>query len=82
MKEDPNPLQKLNGPLGTAMSKMEVYHALNDREQVTSKEGGMELVRMNAPEEYFKYGDAIERRLDKLFGGAIGRPVRLPDIRG
>ena len=33
MKEDPSPLQKLNGPLGLAMSKTEMYHALNDEEQ-------------------------------------------------
>ena len=69
MKEDPNPLQKLNGPLGLAMSKTEMYHALNDEEQVASVDQGMELVRENCPEEYYKYGDAIERRLVKRFGG-------------
>jgi hypothetical protein len=65
MKEDPKPLQKLNGPLGLAMSKTEMYHALNDEKQVASVEEGMELVRENCPEEYYKYGDAIERRLLK-----------------
>ena len=79
MKEDPNPLQKLNGPLGLAMSKAEMYHALNN---VTSKEEGMTLVKENCPEEYFKHGDAIERRLDKLFGGFVAVDHDLSTFRG
>ena len=77
MKEDPNPLQKLNGPLGTAMSKAETYHALNDRTQVASVNEGMELLRTHAPEEYFKFGDAVERRLTKIFGGAVEKEYDL-----
>jgi len=61
------------------MSKTEMYHALND---VSSKEEGMALVKENCPEEYFKYGDAIERRLDKLFGGFVEKDYDLAEFRG
>jgi len=82
MKEDPTPLQKLNGPLGTAMSKSEVYHALNDREQVSCVREGMELLRKQAPEEYYKYGDAVERRLVKVLGAPVEKEYDLTEFRG
>ena len=82
MKEDPNPLQKLNGPLGTAMSKVEVYHALNDRQQVRCVAEGMQLVKANAPEEYYKFGDAIQRRLEKDLGGPVEKEYTLAKFRG
>ena len=82
MKEDLNPPQKLNGPLGLAMSKTEAYHALNDEEQVATVEAGMELLRTNCPEEFYKYGDAVERRLTKRFGGFSKKDYDLSQFRG
>ena len=64
------------------MSKAETYHALNDRTQVASVNEGMELLRTNAPEEYFKFGDAVERRLTKIFGGAVEKEYDLSMFRG
>ena len=64
------------------MSKVEVYHALNDREQVRSVAEGMQLVKANAPEEYYKFGDAIQRRLEKDLGGPVEKEYNLAKFRG
>ena len=67
MKEDTNPLQKLNGPLGGAMSRQETYHELNRMvDEGESIQECMAMVRSNQPEEYFKFGDRIEARLTAL----------------
>ena len=67
MKEDFSPLQKLNGPLGGAMSRQETYHELNRMiAGGDSVEDCMAMVRENQPEEYFKFGDRIEARLTAL----------------
>ena len=83
MKEDQNPLQKLNGPLGGAMSKQETYHELNKMvDEGKSVDDCMQHVLENQPEEFFKFGDAIERRLVKLIGVSHSKQFKLSHYRG
>ena len=84
MKEDPNPLQKLNGPLGGAMSKQETFHELNKLVgEGASVEECMAMVRENQPEEYFKFGDRIEARLEKMLKqGSDAKQFDLTQYRG
>ena len=84
MKEDPNPLQKLNGPLGGAMSKQETFHELNKLvEEGASVDECMSMVRENQPEEYFKFGDRIEARLEKMLKqGSDAKQFSLTQYRG
>ena len=84
MKEDTNPLQKLNGPLGGAMSRQETYHELNRMvDEGESIQECMAMVRSNQPEEYFKFGDRIEARLTALArSGSDEKEYSLKQYRG
>jgi hypothetical protein len=84
MKEDANPLQKLNGPLGGAMSKQETFHELNKMvAEGSTVDECMAMMRENQPEEFFKFGDRVEARLEKLLQrGGDDKQFTLAQYRG